>query len=155
MQMAITSGASHNKPYVRRSDFDTKLVDIKKALASILLLDINVQMKKRMVGYIIWEIATYLNGNFKGRYRSKGALVPRATIQRDHVNQKARIIERLLASPDQVDAILGDLVHCVVTKEEHDRLTAYSKMNPDIDGWDRYRMVGVEVIDMLTGKQLI
>lgn len=153
--MAITSDASHSKPYVRVSDFDARLADVKKVLASILQLDIHVQMKKRMVGYVIWEIAEYLNGNFKGRYRSKGALIPGVPIQRDHVNQKARIIERLLANADQVDTILSDLVHCVVTKEEHERLTAYSKLNPELDGWDRYRVAEVEVMDMLTGKQLI
>lgn len=153
--MPIISSASHSKLYVQRPDFDERLADVRKTLAAILQLDISVPMKKRMVGYVIWEVATYLNGNFKGRYRSKGVLAPGATIQRDHVNQKARIIERLLANPDQADSILGDLVHCVVTKEEHDRLTAYSKMNSDVDGWDRYRMAGVEVMDMLTGKQLI
>jgi hypothetical protein len=153
--MAITSTASHSKPYVRHRDFDTRLADVKKALVSILQLDISLQMKKRLVGYVIWEIATYLNGNFKGRYRSKGAMVPGATIQRDHVNQKARIIERFLANPEQMDAILGDLVHCVVTKKEHARLTVYSKMKPDVDGWDRYRDVGIEVMDMLTGERFI
>ncbi|MFL6257199.1 MAG: hypothetical protein ACJ74T_19500 [Pyrinomonadaceae bacterium] len=137
------------------SDYDARLSDIKKALASILQLDIHTQMKKRIVGYVIWEVATYLHGNFKGRYRSKGAMTPGAVIQRDHVNQKARIIERMLANPDQVDARLSDLVHCVVTKEEHERLTAYSKSNPEIDGWDRYRMAGVEVMDMLTMEQII
>jgi hypothetical protein len=153
--LAITSTSSHSKPYVQRRDFEAKLSDVKKVLASLLQLDISLDIKKRMVGYIVWEITTYLHGNFKGRYRSKGAIAPGAIIQRDHVNQKARIIERLLASPDQIDSILGGLIHCVVTKEEHDQLTAYSKMNPDVDGWDRYRMVGVEVMDMSTGEQLI
>jgi hypothetical protein len=153
--VAITSNASHSKPYVRVSDYDARLSDVKKALAGILQLDIHVQMKKRMVGYVIWEMAEYLNGNFKGRYRSKGAMIPGVVIQRDHVNQKARIIERMLANPDQIDAMLSDLVHCLVTKEEHKRLTAISKSNLDIDGWNRYRMAGVEVMDMLTMEQII
>lgn len=153
--MSIKSDASYSKPYIRRVDFDTRLADVKKVLSSILQLDINYALKKRMVGYTIWEVAEYLSGNFKGRYRSKAAIVPGTIIQRDHVNRKAGIVERWLASPEQMDSILDDIVHCVVTKDEHDRLTAYDKMNPDVDGWERYRVVGIEVMDMLTGEQFI
>jgi hypothetical protein len=46
-------------------------------------------------------------------------------------------------------------MHCVVTKAEHTQLTAHSKANKDIDGWKRYKISGIEVMDMLTGKQLI
>jgi len=28
-------------------------------------------------------------------------------------------------------------------------------MNPDVDGWERYRGAEIAVMDMLTGKQLI
>jgi hypothetical protein len=46
--MAITSTASHSKPYVQHREFDARLADVKKALASILQLDISLQMKKRL-----------------------------------------------------------------------------------------------------------
>jgi hypothetical protein len=66
--------------------------------------------------------------------------------------KKAYIIKCLLANPDQLDIVLDDIVHYVVTKEEHNRLTSYSRANKDVDGWGRYRGAGIEVIDMLTGN---
>lgn len=152
--MSIVSGASHSKPYSQRSNFDALLADLKKVIAHLLQLDINLSLKKRLLVHSVWEV-TKLNGDFKGRYRSKGALVSEVEIQRDHVLQKARIVERLLANPDQMESILADVIHCVVTRAEHEMLTTYSRMNPDIDGWERYKGAGVEVLDMLTGKQFI
>lgn len=152
--MPIRSDPALMKPYSKRVDFDMRLADVRKVISTLLQLDINLPLKKRLLVHSVWEV-TKLSGDFKGRYRSKGVLVNGVEIQRDHVVQKARIVERLLASPDQVDTILGEVVHCVVTKEEHERLTAYSRMNPDVDGWERYKGAGVEVLDMLTGEQLI
>jgi hypothetical protein len=152
--MPILSAPALMKPYAQRADFDMRLADVKKVISTLLQLDINLPLKRRLLVHSVWEV-TKLSGDFKGRYRSRGALVSGVEIQRDHVVQKARIVERLLVSPGQVDTILGEVVHCVVTKEEHERLTAYSRMNPDVDGWERYKGAGVEVLDMLTGEQLI
>lgn len=152
--MPIVSAASHGKSYVQSLNFEAQLADVEKVITNLLQLDINLSLKKRLLVHAVWEV-TKLGGDFKGRYRSKGVLVSGVVIQRDHVLQKGRIVERLLTNPDQTEAILAEVVHCVVTKEEHERLTAYSRMNPDIDGWERYRGAGVEVMDMFTGKQLI
>lgn len=129
-------------------------MDIKTVIANLLQLDIDVSLKKRMLVHSIWEI-TMLEGSFKGRYRSLGVLVLGVAIERDRVYQKAGIVERLLASPEQIEPTLRDVVHCVVTKEEHEQLTSYSTMKHDVDGWDRYRGAGIAVMDMLTGKQMI
>ncbi|HKC64074.1 MAG TPA: hypothetical protein VKB86_10570 [Pyrinomonadaceae bacterium] len=152
--MPILSDGSITKRYTQRADFDARLADVKKVIATLLKLSINLPLKKRLLVHSVWEV-TKLGGDFKGRYRSKGVMVSGVEIQRDHVIQKARIVKRLLANPEQIETILGDVVHCVVTKAEHERLTAYSRMNPDIDGWERYKGAGVEVIDMLTGEQWI
>jgi hypothetical protein len=152
--MPYVSVASHNKPYIVPVNFDTQFSDIKKVFSEILKLDIGLPLKRRMLVHTIWEI-TKLEGSFKGRYRSKGVLVPGLAIQRDHVFQKERIVRCLLEHPDQMETTLNTVMHCVVTKAEHTQLTAHSKANKDIDGWKRYKISGIEVMDMLTGKQLI
>jgi hypothetical protein len=152
--MPIRSDASLVKPYVQREDFDSRLADVKRVIATLLPLNINLPLKKRLLVHSVWEV-TKLGGDFKGRYRSKGVMVSGVEIQRDHVIQKARIVERLLANSEQIETILADIVHCVVTRAEHERLTAYSRMNLAVDGWERYKGAGVEVMDMLTGEQMI
>jgi len=152
--MTFVSDKSHGKPYTQRSNIEARLTDIKTVIANLLRLNINLSLKKKMLVHAIWEIAMS-GGSFKGRYRSKGVLVPGVVIQRDHIYQKAGIVKRLLANPEQIETILSDVAHCVVTKAEHEQLTSYSKMNPDIDGWERYRGAEIAVMDMLTGKQFI
>src|SRR5215210_1634011 len=98
--MPIVSDASLTKPYAQMANFDARLEDIKKVLANLLQLDINLPLKKRLLVHSVWEV-TKLGGDFKGRYRSKGVLVSGVEIQRDHVLQKRRIVERLLANPEQ------------------------------------------------------
>jgi hypothetical protein len=152
--MPFKSDASHYKPYADPPAFQLRLASVKKLITTLLNLDIDLPLKKRMLVHAVWEL-TNLSGGFKGRYRSKGVLEGHgALIQRDHVYQKRGIVERLINDSTQIDDILQDVVHCVVTKEEHDRLTEYSRTNPSVDGWERYRGAGIEVIDMLTNTEV-
>jgi len=146
------STASHKALFKPSANMESELNDVVRLITSVLSLDINVVIKKRMLNHAIWEVA-YATGNFKGRYRSQG-VIDRVgiEIQRDHVHQKKDTVGRLLKGQTSVEQAVRDTIHCVVTREEHLRLSDYSKLNPEVDGWNRYNNIGIVVHDMLTGK---
>ncbi|HZJ47894.1 MAG TPA: hypothetical protein VFD97_02520, partial [Acidimicrobiia bacterium] len=74
-----------------------------------------------------------------------------AKIQHEHVVERKKLIDRLLADPINYESILAGAVACLVTVEEHDRLRLVDR---DLEGWDRYRATGVVVYDMATGSRL-
>jgi hypothetical protein len=85
------------------------------------------------------------------RYRSQSSIgAPSNCLRHDHVFGKKRMMEALIASPDRADNILGVAVGCTVTKEEHDSLHKLDRESPNSDGWDRYKQLGITVIDMTT-----
>lgn len=147
------STESHRKLFVEPPGLNEKLQDVEKLIKGLIALNLNLPLKKRMLVHAIWEVATS-SGNFKGRFRSRGVVTQVGVkIQRDHVFQKKGIVERLIHFPDQIPEILTDAVCCVVTEGEHRVLTAYSKKNPHVDGWQRYSEAGITVFDMLTGNE--
>lgn len=115
---------------------------------TIRLLLIGESLKKRMLVHAIWEVA-FATGNtqraFFGRYRTESVIRQVGLeIQRDHVYRKETLIRELLgASPDLGKIIERATYCCVVTKDEHARLS-----HRGIDGWERYRVAGIKVYDM-------
>lgn len=51
----------------------------------------------------------------------------------------------LLANPSESDQILEQVVACIVTTDEHDKL---SSIPAEVVGWDRYSQAGIVVVDM-------
>ena len=149
--MAIVSKPCHRKLYVRRKGYEAGFVDVESLVCSVLHLEIATPLKKRMLVHALWEIVK-LNGDFRTRFRSKAALTLGVVIERDHVYQKGRVIKCLMDNPDQTASILNKSLHCVVTKEEHRKLTQLSEARAEIDGWSRYHEAGIEVLDMCTGN---
>ena len=146
------STVSHKALFKTSPDVESDLKDVMRVMTNILSLNINIVIKKRMLNHAIWEVA-YATGNFKGRYRSQGVIDSvEKEIQRDHVHQKKDTVDRLLKGQASVEQAVENTIHCVVTREEHHRLSDYSKLNPEVDGWNRYKNIGVVVYDMLTGK---
>jgi hypothetical protein len=68
----------------------------------------------------------------------------RKVVRHEHVQTRASLIARVLADPDRLDAILAGATACLVTATEHDWLTQHDS---SADGWDRYRLAGVDVYD--------
>jgi hypothetical protein len=54
----------------------------------------------------------------------------------------------MLAEPGRCDEIMAMAVACVVTRAEHDRLTALTRTRHDAVGWDQYAAAGIEVVDL-------
>lgn len=85
----------------------------------------------------------------KVRYRSGAVVAGGATkVQYEHVVPRKTLVDRMLAEPNAIPEILASAVACLVTVEEHRRLTA---LPPTIEAWDRYRAAGIEVTDMADG----
>lgn len=61
------------------------------------------------------------------------------------------MVSELLTQPDRVDEIVSAAVGCVVTREEHERLSAIDREFPELVGWKRYVKAGLVVRDMESG----
>lgn len=92
---------------------------------------------------------TEADGKLKMRYRSTGGLAGDAVkVHHEHVVPRKTLVGRMLAEPQSIPEILASAVACLVTVDEHRRLTA---LPASIEGRDRYRAAGVDVRDMLNG----
>lgn len=95
------------------------------------------------------------HGKYGTRYRSADALdvMDPSTLEHEHVYPRKWLIEQLMAVPEGVEMILNTFaIACTVTKDEHRRLEAAERTDPDLIGWERYHAAGVAVTDLATGE---
>jgi hypothetical protein len=114
------------------------------AIEGCLALPILERHKRDIISGLLWKI-TEARGKYKTRYRSRAAMEKGAKVQHEHVFTRKDLTNRILAEPERAREILKSAIACVVTIEEHKRL---SKVAESICGWDRYAEVGIEVIDL-------
>jgi hypothetical protein len=100
----------------------------------------------------LWKY-TEADGKYNTRYQSAGALQfrDRSQLRHEHVYPRSKLIDALMKEPGELDRILIVAIGCMVTDEEHRRLTSFDKKH---EGWERYRRAKVTVIDRQTGKEL-
>lgn len=108
----------------------------------------------------LWKVSEAEAGKYNTRYRSLRSLRKGARVQHDHVVERAKLADELVAAhraadPERVDEILDRVIGCVVTKDEHRRLADISRLNPNLDGWERYAAAGIVVIDTMTGERMV
>lgn len=140
------------KPYCLAAKAES-IVYSAKRFANIVLGDTQIlpEHRNKVLSSVQWMISE-ANGKYATRYRSE-AVVEMAThvptsvtkINHEHIYTRKHIIQQLLATPQNSDLILDQVVACIVTKDEHEKLSAIS---PILVGWDRYRQAGIKVIDM-------
>jgi hypothetical protein len=70
-------------------------------------------------------------------------------LQHEHVFTRKDITDRIIAEPERAREILRDAIACVVTVDEHRRL---SRIGEAMRGWERYTEAGIEVIDTDDGS---
>jgi hypothetical protein len=112
--------------------------------------------RRRILSQAIWFVSE-ADGKYLTRYRSRGAREAQASgsvqdLRHDHVITRKALIDGMLAEPRHAEKILRGAIACVVTVEEHARLTA---LRPEPSGWERYLAASVDVFDMLTDTPLI
>ncbi len=123
------------------------------AIQAILFLDLYPVHKRELLDVCIWKI-TEADGKFNTRFRSIGTLDEKS-LRHEHVVERKSIIDRLLLEPDNYYEILNDAIACIVSKDEHDKLTAISKKNRNLSGWERYKAADIRVFDLLSGNELV
>lgn len=80
-----------------------------------------------------------------GRFSVGTLCAGRAEIQHEHVVPRTVLVDAMLAAPRRVPEILASSIACLVTEEEHRRLSAVAA---GLQGWDRYRAADVAVVDI-------
>jgi hypothetical protein len=141
----------------RHHDADDRVASARK-LVKILLDadDLYPAHRKEFIRLALWKVTEAEPASkYSTRYRSLGALQStNAKLQHEHVYERGKMADALLASPERLDELLSMAVGCVVTAEEHEQLTRVSKQHPHLDGWNRYAQAGITVIDMTTGRPI-
>ncbi|PZQ02462.1 MAG: hypothetical protein DI587_03260 [Variovorax paradoxus] len=139
------------QPYVRAASAEAKISSayalVKLALADTKMLPAH---RKHLLKTAQWWV-TEADGKWKTRFRSMEVLrlakedpTSDVRINHEHVYGRAELAELMLLDHTQVEAILELCVGCIVTVDEHRRLTAQKHVH----GWKRYRAANVRVADM-------
>jgi len=132
--------------YTEHKDHDCRISSAKKAIEGILSLDLYPAHKRRLLRQVIWEI-TEADGKYNVRYWSEGAVAGNEEkLQHEHVHEIKELIARLL-NGESIESVVSDALACLVTKEEHRRLTNSGK-----NGWARYADAGIRVFDARLGQ---
>jgi len=141
--------------FIQHKDRDIRKASAFNAVQAILPLDLYVPHKRELLKVCIWKI-TEANGKYKTRYRSIGALNENnsGNLQHEHVVEMKSLIDRLLNEPTNYSEILNDAIACVVTKEEHSKLTKVSRESDNLNGWSRYKKAGIIAFDLVNGKEV-
>jgi hypothetical protein len=131
-------------------DAKTRYESAVRIAKAILDLDLYPPHKREFLSVCIWKI-TEAHGKYYTRFKSRAALASdRSNLAHEHVYRQKLLINKLLASPQDAESILSKAIGCTVTREEHGKLTVFDQAHPNADGWQRYKEVGIEVIDTLT-----
>jgi hypothetical protein len=73
-------------------------------------------------------------------------------LRHEHVIPRKTLRDAMEKDPARVPDILRGAIACIVTKTEHDQLTA---LGGDYDGWERYIAAGIDVYDEQEDRLLI
>lgn len=156
--MPILATPKHAKPFIASPQEAIHLADIDKLINTLLGTQINRRVQKMMIDRAVWLVVEH-TGNFYSRFRSdetigKASVKPGVRIQRDHVYTRKSLVAHLLSGTATVSSVIDQAQCCIVTKEEHDRL---SRVPQTIVGWDRYRKAcpPVGVMNMETGVRVV
>lgn len=134
--------------YVPHRDHDVRIASATMAIRALIPLEFYPAHKRVLLSDCIWMI-TEADGKMKVRYWSEGALEqPQPKLHHEHVNERRMLIQRLLNGED-VTSVVADAVACIVTRDEHKQLGTSS-----LQGWGRYREVGIRVYDSLENRWL-
>lgn len=117
-------------------------------IEGILILPILDGHKRDLINGMLWAI-TQARGKYTTRYRSQGALkAPLGTkLQHEHVIPRRQLVDRIMREPYAAREHLSTAIGCVVTVEEHRRLTAIDRTQRGLHAWERYAAAGITVID--------
>jgi hypothetical protein len=112
--------------------------------------DLFDKYRSELLDNVLWLVTVAPSGKYGTRFRSRAAVEdPAAQLRHEHVYTRRTLIRQMMADPSCIEQIIRErAIGCVVTKDEHRRLTPFDRSH---EGWDRYREAGIEVLDMAAG----
>lgn len=118
------------------------------AIEGVITLPILEQHRRDLINGMLWKL-TEARGKYTTRYRSTGAMnAPKGTkLQHEHVHTRKHLVDEITIHPERAREIASTAVGCVVTKEEHERLTRITREQPHLSGWQRYAAAGITAVD--------
>lgn len=121
-----------------------KRESIRQAVRQVLTMDDVRQGDKRsLLDVLLWKW-TGIEGKYAIRYQSESVLAGEGPVRHEHVVERKKLIDKLLAEPNKYLEILDSAVGCLVTLEEHKQL---SRVDKSLEGWDRYKAAGIAYRD--------
>jgi hypothetical protein len=145
--MPYRSTRKHRDPYFAPADAKQRLQEAVQLLSTLRDMPLHEKTKKKMLNHAIWLVVES-TGNFYSKFRSAGVLAALdVPIQRDHIYPRKQLVREVLANEIDLAEIVQRAQCCIVTKDEHDRL---SKISTTAQGRERYRLAEVEIHDMAT-----
>lgn len=119
-------------------------------------LDVRPQVRRELLTkYVLWLVTTgTVAHKHDTKYRSAAAVgvTDSKLLVHEHVFTRRQLADWILANPTDgvIEFVINNLAFgCVVTQDEHARLTVFDRTNV---GWDRYQAAGIQVVDMSTGE---
>ncbi|MBP6572104.1 MAG: hypothetical protein KA226_11825 [Gemmatimonadales bacterium] len=123
---------------------------------TIVDLNIEASLKRRMLNYCLWTLTeSEGTSKYRTKYMTQGAMdESQPGLHHDHVFTRKQLIEDMLREPARAVEIAETAVGCTVTRFEHKELTYHDRVQPELTGWDRYRAIGIVVINTETGEPI-
>lgn len=141
--------------YARHNDADLRLASARLLADAIARSAADEAHKRELLHICLWKVTEAEGTKYNVRFRSVQSLdAPKDRLEHDHVFQRNRLVDRMLAEPDRAGDIALEAVGCVVTAQEHKKLSALSSQRLELDGWARYATAEIRVIDTMTGDEL-
>jgi len=141
--------------FKKHSERDVRIQSAITAIKAILPLALYPAHKKELIGICIWKM-TEADGKFNTRYRSLGSLESErgVKLQHEHVLEMKKLIADLIERGEDIESVVAKAIGCVVTRDEHSILSAVSKNEPNLHGWERYKRAGIRVFDLEEQREL-
>lgn len=127
--------------YKEHKDHHVRIESAKTIINALVSLDLYSPHQKELISNALWKI-TEADGKYKLRYWSEGSLsATQSNWHHEHVCERKELVSRLL-NGEMIDDVIQDVIACVVTRDEHKKLTQSMKQ-----GWARYMDVSIRVYD--------
>ncbi|HSO00847.1 MAG TPA: hypothetical protein VLS89_21295 [Candidatus Nanopelagicales bacterium] len=138
----------------RKPDADDVVASAKAVIRLVVNapdLQISRAHKKLVISDMLWKITEAPYGKHTTELRTAAALRKSEKLQHEHVFPRAWLVERIIALPDRVDEIVArHAIACTVTEREAKQLNKVK----ELEGWARYRHLGIRVMRLSTTGQI-
>jgi hypothetical protein len=138
-------GSSNAMPKPNGADVLESAITLVQATLALNILEAH---KRDVINGMLWSI-TQARGKYTTRFRSTAALhaPPDTKLQHEHVITRKALTDAIMREPHRARELLRTAIGCVVTRDEHQRLTQVTREQPHLHGWERYTAAYIDIVD--------